>query len=116
LQQLLAGKAERVVRAVVDAAIAGDMRAAKLVLERVLPKRIGRPVEEGVAGEITTASDTCAALASIASAALDGRISTAEAADLAAVVETYRRSVETVDVVARLERLEQQAAQRDANR
>jgi hypothetical protein len=116
LQQLLAGKAEQVIRAVVQAAISGDMRAAKLVLERVLPLHAGRPMDEGIAGAINSAPDATAAIASIASAALDGRLSTSEAADLASVVESYRRAAQTVDFVARLESVEQRADKRDAHR
>lgn len=116
LQELLAGKAEQVIRTVVNAAIAGDLRACKLVIERLIPKRVGQPMEEGVAREIASATDAPAALACIATAALDGRISTTEAAELASVVEGYRRAVHTADLVARLESLEQRAEQRDAGR
>jgi hypothetical protein len=116
LQQLLAGKTEQVIQAVIDAAISGDMRAAKLVLERVLPLGTGRPLDEEIACAIGSAEDAAAAIASIASAAIDGRLSSSEAADLASVVESYGRAVQTVEVVARLDILEQRAEQRDAHR
>jgi hypothetical protein len=116
LQQLLTGKAEQVIQAVIEAAIGGDMRAAKLVLERVLPLSAGRLMDEGIAGAISNSSDAATAIAAIASAALDGRLSTTEAADLTSVVEGYRRAVQTVDFAARLEQLEQRAEQRDAHR
>lgn len=116
LQQLLTGKADQVIRAVVGAAISGDMRAAKLVLERILPLHGGRPMDAGIAGAISNASDATTAIASIATAALDGRLSTSEAADLSAVVESYRRALHTADVVARLETLELRVQQRDADR
>jgi hypothetical protein len=115
LQQLLAGKADQVIRVVIEAAIRGDMRAAKLVLERVVPLHAGRPMDAGIAGAISSASDATSAIASIVSAVLDGRLSASEGADLAAVVESYRRAVETVEVVARLETLERRAQQRDAH-
>jgi len=106
----LSGNAEHVVRAVVQAALAGDMNAAKIVLDRVLPKRVCRPIDGLMVPPISNASDACAAMSSITNAALQGVVSTAEAAELAHVVETYRRTVETAEVLARLERLERLAS------
>jgi hypothetical protein len=43
-EQLMEGEAEAVVRTVVAKAKRGDMRAARLVLDRIAPLRRGRPV------------------------------------------------------------------------
>jgi hypothetical protein len=110
LRQLLETDAEQVVRAVVKCAIAGDMGAAKLVLDRVLPKRVCRPIDGVVVPVISNAADACAAMSSITNATLQGVVTTTEAAELATVVETYRRTVETVELLARLEHLERLAS------
>jgi hypothetical protein len=47
-EQLMEGEAEVVVRAVVAKAKQGDMRAARLVLDRIAPLRRGRPVTNGL--------------------------------------------------------------------
>lgn len=44
-EQLMADDAENVVRAVVKAAKRGDMAAARIVLDRIVPPRKGRPVK-----------------------------------------------------------------------
>jgi hypothetical protein len=110
LRELLAGDAERVVRAVVEAAIAGDMRAAGLILDRVLPKRLCRPLEGVVLPPITTVSEAVAAINAVSNATLQGVISTTEAAELCTVIECSRRAIETAELAARIERLEQRAA------
>jgi hypothetical protein len=43
-ENLMADDAEGVVRKVVEAAVAGDMTAARLILDRIAPPRRGRPV------------------------------------------------------------------------
>jgi hypothetical protein len=49
-------------------------------------------------------------MSSITNATLQGVVTTTEAAELATVVETYRRTVETVELLARLEHLERLAS------
>ncbi len=109
LRELLAGDAERVVNAVVQAAIGGDMAAAKLIFDRILPKRSCRPLEGLILPPITTVAEAVGAINALASAALQGIISAAEAAELCAVIECSRRVVETAELTARIERLEQRA-------
>jgi hypothetical protein len=46
----------------------------------------------------------------VTNATLQGVISTAEAMELCAVIECSRRAVETAELAARIERLEQRAA------
>ena len=110
LRELLAGGAERVVKAVVQAAISGDMAAAKLILDRLLPKRSCRPLDGLVLPPITTVSEAVGAINAVANATLQGIISAAEAAQICAVIEICRRSVETAELAARIERLEQRAS------
>ena len=43
-EKLMAGDAEDVAMAVIDQAKNGDMQAAKLILDRLVPARKGRPV------------------------------------------------------------------------
>jgi uncharacterized protein DUF5681 len=111
LRRLLEGDAECVVQAVITEAKNGNMMAAKLVLDRVLPKRACRPIDGCLTlPVIKTPADACAAMSAIANAALAGVISTSEAADLSAVIEVHRRVIETTDFAGRLERLEQRAS------
>jgi hypothetical protein len=85
------------------------MYAAKLIFDRILPKRVCRPFDGLVLPKIRSITDACDAMAAITSATLRGDISTQEANDLAQIIGIYERAVANADVVARLERLEQLA-------
>nr|AQQ74494.1 hypothetical protein [uncultured bacterium] len=82
------------------------MAAAKLIVERVLPKRLCRPLDGLVLPPINTVADACDALQAITNAVLAGVLSAEEGTHLSSVIETHRRMIETAEVVARLERLE----------
>lgn len=105
-EKLMADDAESVVRAVIGAAQAGDMTAARLVLDRIAPVRKGRPVPlplptvEDVAGVMAALGVTVQAMA-------DGEISPDEAATIAGVLEVKRRAIETEEFETRLRALEE---------
>jgi len=106
LRAILLGDAERIVQRVSELALEGDMTAAKMILDRILPRRICVPIADFELPAMKTADDVCNAIGAIASAALDGRISPPDAAALAQIVETFRRSIETVDHERRIAELE----------
>jgi hypothetical protein len=108
LRELMLMDSQKVVRAVIDAAIAGDMVAARIVIDRLYPRKV-RPLESIVLPVMRTPADACAAMAAITAAAITGEISTTEATELASVVDSFRRAIETSEVFTRLERLEQHA-------
>ena len=89
----------------VEAAKGGDMRAADLILSRVWPVRKGRPVALAIP-PITVATDVVTALGAVATAMAAGDITPDEAAAVASVLEVKRRSIETVDLTARIEAIE----------
>jgi hypothetical protein len=105
-ETLLDGEADTLTRKAIDLAKQGDTAALRLCIERILPARKDRPVSFGMP-RIETVSDSVKAVAAIASAVADGELSPMEAAELIKVVDGYTRAVETVDLAARLARLEQ---------
>lgn len=107
-EALLDGEAEAVVRKLLDLALGGDRAALRLVADRILAPRRERPVHlelppMGDAGEIA------AAMAGLASAAAEGALSPAEAADFARVAEIQLRAVAVADLERRLAALEAEA-------
>jgi hypothetical protein len=90
---------------VLDAAKGGDLKAAEMILSRIWPAKKGRPVRLDLPA-IKTAPDILAALAAVVDATGKGEITTDEAAAVAGVLELKRRAIETVDIEARLARLE----------
>ncbi|MDA8253813.1 MAG: DUF5681 domain-containing protein [Rhodospirillales bacterium] len=97
-----------VLAAAVTAAKAGDMRAAELILSRVWPARKGRPVSLPDMPSMADAGGLVAATAAVAEAVADGTLTPDEAQAVAAVLESQRKAIETADLAARIERLEQQ--------
>src|SRR4051812_20201195 len=97
LDAIGADNAREVMQAVVEAARGGDMRAADILLSRLWPQRKGRPVALDLPA-LNTAADVAAALAVTTGAMAEGTISPEEAGAVAAVIETQRRTIETMDL------------------
>ena len=99
------------VRSVIKAALAGDMSAMRIVLDRIWPARRGAPVAIDLPA-IRTADDVVAAMAAIADAASDGDLSPEEAETFAKLIEANRKALETADLERRLAALEAKEAVR----
>jgi len=107
LDKMLADDGADVVRAVLAAARGGDMQAARLVLDRIVPVRKGRSIQLDLP-TIESAADVLTALSLTVAAMAEGEITPDEAAVVAGVLETKRKAIETVELEARLTHLEQQ--------
>jgi hypothetical protein len=99
------GEAEAVLQSVLTAARAGDMGAAKVLLDRIWPARKGRPVGLDLP-EMRTPADLAAALGAVAGAVARAELSPEEGAAVAAVLETQRRAIETAQLEQRIAALE----------
>lgn len=102
---LLEGEAEALTRKAVELALAGDTKALKLCLERILPRRKSRAVAFDLP-PIERAEDLGKAIGSVLEEAASGRLFLDEAAALIGMMETKRRVLETVDLEKRLQALE----------
>jgi hypothetical protein len=106
-EKLMQDGIDNIVKTVIEAAAQGDMTAARLVLERVVPVRRGRPVNLTLP-PVKTAADVVEALGATVQAMADGEVTPEEAVTIAGVLEAKRKAIETADLEARLVRLEQQ--------
>ena len=97
--------AEELIRSVTAAALAGDMRAADILLRRVWPERKGRPITFTLP-EMRTAEDLAAAMWAVTSAVADGRLTPDEGQSVASIIEVQRRSIETAELERRIVALE----------
>ena len=96
--------AEEVLRAVVGAARAGDLRAASILLDRIWPARKGRAVEVALP-EVASAADLVPSL--VAAAMGRGEVTPEEAQAMCAVLEAQRKAIETAELEARVAALEE---------
>ena len=102
---LLAGEAEALTRKAVELALVGDPTALRLCIERVLPQCRERAVKFALP-PIENAADIAPAMKAATSALAGGLITPAEAATIAAVVDTFVRAIETSDFERRLRLVE----------
>ncbi|WP_373089757.1 hypothetical protein [Sneathiella sp.] len=109
VQALLDGEGEALTRKAVELALAGDVTALRLCLERIAPPRKDSPVRfdlPPMEGAQSAASAMGAILASVAS----GDLTPSEASGLAGLVEGYRKALETTELETRLKALEEKQA------
>ena len=106
MEALLDGEAEGLTRKAIELAMEGDTTALRLCLERLCPPRKSRTVSVSLP-PIGTASDVLTAFSSVLTAVSEGEITVDEAQALAGILETKRKAIESVDLEARIAKLEE---------
>ena len=107
---MLDGEAEVLTRTAIDLAKNGDITALRLCLERLAPPAKDSPITVALP-QLKSAADASKAMSAIVAAMASGEITPAEAAAVAGVIETYRRTIETADLEARIDELELKATE-----
>lgn len=105
-QALLDGEAEALTRKAVELALAGDLTALRLCLERIVPPRKDGPVKVALPA-IESPADIPAVTCALLDAVGKGQLTPSEAAALAALVEGHRKALETADLAERVAKLEE---------
>lgn len=93
----------------VELALAGDIAALRLCLDRILPARKDRPVEVDLP-PVEGAKDHPAAIGALVEAVASGDLAPAEANAITGILDAHRRAVETAELVTRIEALEERNA------
>jgi hypothetical protein len=106
---LLDGEAERITRKAVEMALEGEGTALRLCLERIAPPRRDAPVTFTLPA-MTTAADAAKAAAAVLASVSEGELTPTEGAHVMALIETYRRTLETTELELRVLALEAGAA------
>lgn len=113
LRELLKPHAEKLVKRVVDLALAGDVSALRICIDRIIPPvrenrlSIALPVVKDVAG-------CTAAQAKVLQAVTAGELLPGEAEALSALIEHQRRGLESSDHEARVRAIEEKLKMRNA--
>lgn len=102
---LLDGQAEILTQRAVDAALSGDTGALRLCLERIAPPRKDTPVSFGLP-HMETAADAAKLAGAIIEQVSQGDLSPSEGAAIMALIEAFRRTIETCELEARVATLE----------
>lgn len=104
LRLQMAEHAEGVLHAVLEAALSGDMAAAKMILDRLVPPL--RPHAESVLIPLDAPAGPAATAEAILAAAVTGKIPPDAAMQLLSATASLTRIIETAELQARLEALE----------
>ncbi|TNF12799.1 MAG: hypothetical protein EP320_11070 [Rhodobacteraceae bacterium] len=104
---LLDGEAEKLTGKAVEMALGGDATALRLCLERIAPPRKDAPVQFELPA-MDGAEDAAKAAGAVLEAVALGELTPTEGAHVMALIETYRRTLETTDIEKRLRELEGQ--------
>lgn len=105
IEAMLEGQQEALTQAAIDKALEGDVTALRLCLDRIAPARKDAPVSFALP-EIETADDAAKAARAILKAIAEGDVTPLEAATVMAVVEQFRRTLETTEIERRIVALE----------
>jgi hypothetical protein len=105
---LLDGEAEVLTRKAVTMALNGDVTAMRLCLERIVPTRKDSPVTFAFP-LMQSAADATKAAGAVLDAVAVGDLTPTEGAHIMGLVETFRRTLETVEIETRLVELEKAA-------
>lgn len=92
-------------RQAVNMALEGDTTALRLCLERIAPPRRDAPLTFDLP-RMETALDAAKAAGTVLEAVALGDLTPTEGAHVMALVETYRRTLETVEIEIRIAELE----------
>ncbi len=105
LETLLDGQAHALTQKAIELALAGDMPALRLCLDRILPPRRDRPVSFDLP-PINNAQDAAATVSAVLAAVAAGEITPADAGEISKLIEVYVKAFETAELAERVERLE----------
>ena len=106
IEALLDGQASALTQKAIYLALAGDMAALRLCLDRILPPRKDSPVAFDLP-EMKTLNDTVSAMGALVKAVGQGDLTPAEAAELTKMVQAFAKIIETAELEERVRKLEE---------
>lgn len=106
VQALLDGEAEALTRKAVELALAGDITALRLCLERIAPARKDSPVSIELPPMASTL-DATETMSAVLAAVANGDITPSEGSEISKLVDCYIRTIEAHDFDKRLKEIEQ---------
>jgi hypothetical protein len=106
LEALLDGQASALTQKAINLALAGDMAALRLCLDRILPPRKDSPVAFDLP-EMKTLNDAVPAMGALVKAVGQGDLTPTEAAELTKMVQAFAKIIETAELEERVRKLEE---------
>jgi hypothetical protein len=110
-EALFEGEAEALTRKAIQLALAGDVSALRICLDRIVPARKDRPVFFELPN-MKHAKDAVSASAAIVAAVASGDLTPMEASELGKVVDSYARILQAAEFEERILKLEKAVGER----
>jgi hypothetical protein len=104
-EKLMQADAKAIVETVLTAARAGDMTAARIVLDRIAPASRDRSIRFAMP-PVSTADDTASAMSAILAAVASGDLTPIEGQAVASLLEGFRKTLELAQLEQRILALE----------
>ena len=105
MESLLEGEAEQLTRKAIELALAGDITALRLCLERLMPPRKDRPIHL-ILPPVENVHQISLAMAKVFAAISEGEITPTEAEVVSNILATHKNVLVAQDYERRLEDLE----------
>jgi Family of unknown function (DUF5681) len=106
LEALLDGQASALTQKAINLALAGDMAALRLCLDRILPPRKDSPVAFDLP-EMKTLNDAVPVMGTLVKAVGQGELTLTEAGELTKMVQAFAKIIETAELEDRVRKLEE---------
>jgi hypothetical protein len=107
LEELVAGQGEKLLQKVVELALAGNVKCLHFCLDRLMPRRTGRPLDFTLPA-VNQARDVVTAMAAVTTAVNDGKLTAEEAGQLVHILNGCAKAFEIYDFATRIAALESQ--------
>lgn len=104
-QNMLDADTHQIMYALIESGLQGDAASLRMCASRLLPARRDTPVEFDLP-VVETAADAAAALGRVALEVAAGTLTPSEGYKIAAILDRQRAAIESVDLEARIARLE----------
>lgn len=105
--ELMQGQLEALTQTVISAALAGDLTAAKIIFDKLVPAAKESPIEPGVVTlPMLSAESVPDAVAQVVAAVAAGDLPPSQGQALVGMLDGYRKSVELAEIEKRLAALE----------
>ncbi len=111
VEVLLDNESKRLTRKAVELALAGDVTALRICMDRICPPRKERPVDFRLP-QLVTPNDAAQAMAEIVDGIGSGELCPGEAQELGRLVEAFARTIEVRELEDRLTALEKELRNR----
>jgi hypothetical protein len=106
LEALLDGQASALTQKAINLALAGDMAALRLCLDRILPPRKDSPVAFDLP-DMKTLNDAVPAMGALVKAVGQGDLTPTEAGEMTKMVQAFAKIIETAELEERVRTLEE---------